>query len=782
MVFDRPDLVGGRRPGQIPAEVTGFVGRSAEIARIVSQLAAARMVTVTGPGGVGKTRVSLRAAARAAPGYADGVCLVELSGLRDAELLPNTVATALGMPSQDGHTQMRAVLDHLHDRRLLLILDTCEHLIDACAAFAEAVLAEVRYVTILATSRQPLDVVGEHTLVLAPLPVPDDRAAPEDRGDAVELFAQRAKAAAPGFTVAAGNWAEVVRLCRRLDGIPLAIELAAVRLRALSLAELADRLDDRFEGLTGGRRGGVPRHQTLRTAIEWSYDLCTGAERELWARLSVFAGSFGIAAVDEVCADPGRPDADQPDEELLRTFMSLVDKSVVLRDGSRYRLLDTIREFGAQRLAASGDDTLYRRRHLERYLALGRYFGDHFLDDDQIDRYRALNAEHGNLRAAMEYGLESGDEDLVKDGAELATALYGYWHVSGMLREGRLWLTRALGALPPGPSPERAWALIMRGYLGTFGADLAQAVRDTLDGTAMARDLGDDGQLLARACLYQHMALMFVGQHEEAFAAAEEAGRRLEALDDRVGLLCHDAQMGYLLMMAGRLEESIEACERGKRRLGESRERWVRSYYYLVSGCAMFYQGGREAECLAAVRHALRLKHELGDIVGQGYGLEILAWLAAGSGRAERAAWLLGGADPLWEKAGGRLGENAIMEDTHRQAVERALGELGPDGFDALFARGRHHDPDLLIEAALSGTDDIRDPAAGAGPDPASVLTSREREIAGLIAVGLSNREIARQLFISKRTVDSHVEHIYTKLTVTSRVQLAVKLMDGRTS
>ena len=284
--------------GELPAEVTGFVGRRTELTQLPGLLATARLVTVTGPGGVGKTRVVLRAAALAVSGYPDGACLVELSGLRDAELLPHSVAASLGLP-QNAPSQLDAVLDYLLDRKLLLILDTCEHLLDACAMLTDAVLRNAPNVTVLATSRQPLDVPGEHTCPIPPLPVPDSAPAPVSEsavgdGSAVELFAQRAAAAVPGFIVTAGNRDDVIRVRRRLDGIPLAVELATVRLRALPLDQLADRLESRFRVLDGGLRTALPRHQTQRTAIEWSHDLCTPAEQVLRARLSVFAGSCAL--------------------------------------------------------------------------------------------------------------------------------------------------------------------------------------------------------------------------------------------------------------------------------------------------------------------------------------------------------------------------------------------------------------------------------------------------------------------------------------------------------
>ena len=313
-----------RARGQLPVETTSFVGREAELARLSALLSRARLVTVTGPGGVGKTRLALRAAAKAAPGFADGACLAELATVAEPGLLVPAVAGVLGVAGPARGALLDAVLAHLADRQLLLILDTCEHLIDACAMFAEAVIARAPRVTMLATSREPLDVSGENACPVAPLPVPRRSDAGTPAGTAVELFIQRASAAVPGYAFTPDDLPQVIRLCRRLDGIPLAIELAAVRLRALPLAELASRLDQRLALLASGHGA---RHRTLRDAIGWSYDLCTPAEQALWARLSVFGGPFTMGAAEEVCAGELGPG------QVMPALIRLVDKSILVRAG-----------------------------------------------------------------------------------------------------------------------------------------------------------------------------------------------------------------------------------------------------------------------------------------------------------------------------------------------------------------------------------------------------------------------------------------------------------------
>ena len=369
-----------QRRWQLPGEVSGFVGRSSELAQLADLLGSARLVTIAGPGGVGKTRLALRAAADA--GCADGSCLVELSGLTDPDLLSDTVALRLGLQRAHPAGALDAVIEELRGRDLLLVLDTCEHLAGACEQFAATVLRQASDVRILATSRQPLHVPGEEVVRLGPLSVPgtDDAAATlAEAGDAVELFAQRAAAAVSGFTLTAADLPHAIRLCRRLDGIPLAIELAAVRVRALPVAELAARIDTGLAGGIGTRRGATSRHQTLRAAIDWSYGLCTGAEKAAWRRLSVFAETFDLAGARDVVTG-----GEVPPEQAEKVIGGLVDKSVVLPAGAgRWRLLDSVREYGAGRLAEAGEEAECRERHLARYLSLTREFSHRLIADGQ---------------------------------------------------------------------------------------------------------------------------------------------------------------------------------------------------------------------------------------------------------------------------------------------------------------------------------------------------------------------------------------------------------------
>jgi len=785
--MNSPAAFGGagaeQRRWQLPADVSGFVGRTGELARLAGLLDSARLVTVTGPGGVGKTRLAVRAAADA--GSVGGRCLVELSGLSDPGLLPETIALRLGLRRADAAGRLDAVLSELRDRKLLLILDTCDHLTGACAQLVTAILRETNDVRILATSRQPLHVPGEEVLRLGPLPVPSTDssvATAAEAGAAVELFAQRAMAAVSGFTLTAADLPHVVRLCRRLDGIPLAIELAAVRVRALPIAELAARIEAGLAAATGTRRGTVRRHQTLRAAIEWSYGLCTKAEKAVWRRLSVFAGTFDLALARDVAAGDN-----VPSEHAIEAIGGLVDKSVVLPAGmGRYRLLDSVREYGAARLTEAGEDAEFRERHLARYVTLTSEFSRRLVAEGQRDRLGQLRAEHANIRGALEYGLgdtgpgsRGGPPPRARTAARLAAALLPYW-MSGAIREGMRWQDRVLARFAE-PSPERASALTNRALLGT-AVGLPEAADQASEAIIMAARIGDE-RTQARAYLALQVALTTAGRYPEAIEAAQQARWRLEAAGAEHGLRTLEMQLAFTYLHAGNFDAAMEHCQRLLRGLGPG-ERWLRGIAHALTALACYQQSGRQTECAGAAAAALRETFELGNLVGEAYSLEVFAWLAADAGRCQRAAWLLGAAQALWERSGGRLSGSAVLEGHHQRCIEAATGTLGGTRYAELHAAGAARPLAEIAALTVADVDVLPDlighRATGKadGWQGSEGLTAREREIATLVARGLSNRDIAARLVISKRTVDAHVNHIFGKLGLSSRVQLTIWLRD----
>jgi predicted ATPase/DNA-binding CsgD family transcriptional regulator len=793
-----PGTEAGRRRRQLPAEVSAFVGRADELKRLAGLLRGGRHVTVTGPGGVGKTRLALRAAADAADRYPDGSCLIELSAVADAGQLPLAVVQGLGLRGHDGDSAPAALLAYLRGKRLLLILDTCEHLADACGQLTAELLRAAGEVTILTTSRQPLHVPGEQVLRLGPLPVPPPGRDPAP-GDAVELFARRAAAALPGFAVAETDRPDVIRLCRRLDGLPLAVELAAVRVRALPLAELAERLEARFSVLTGARRGTVERHQTLRAAIGWSYDLCTADEQTVWNRLSVFCGPFALAAAREVAACPPVP-ADRVGDVLAM----LVDKSVVLQLGAdRYRLLGCEREYGAEQLGLSGQEEECRRRLARRYRQLARGLGRHLLADDQAARLRALRAEQADISGVLAYGFGAGEPGWERAAIRLTSALAPYWLMSGLLREGIHWLDAALARLRP-PSAERAVALADRATLGAM-VGLPESAAQAREAITVGGQLGDD-RAQARGYLALQLALGLRGSYPQAVEAADEARRRLSALGADAALRCLDVQLGQTHQIGGNPPAAAAAGQRALAGLGPG-ERWLHGHVHIVSALALYRRPGRQAECARAAAEALWAMRDLNNPIGEACALDVLGWLAADAGRCQRAAWLLGAAQIRWQRAGGRPRGNAVLASYHQRSADAAARALGPHWYAELHARGAGLPLDEVVELATTGGDPPPGeprPRPGAGPlsgrpllgvpeqratsDNAArrspgrgdqeELTGRELEIAALVALGLPNRDIAERLFISRRTVDAHINHIFGKLGLSSRVQLAIWARD----
>jgi non-specific serine/threonine protein kinase len=761
-----------RTPGMLPPQTSGFVGRVAELGRARDLLRESRLVTVTGTGGVGKTRLAVRVASEAAAGFRDGVRLIELSGVRDPGLLMYTVAAGLTLAElsnaeADQGSQLDTLLGFVRDRELLLVLDTCEHLVDACAALADTVLRAAPGVIILATSRQPLDASGEAVLQLFPLPVPDPSEESAGQADAVELFAQRAAAAVPGFTVTPENLADVITVCRRLDGIPLAIELATVRLRALPLRQMAERIDDRLRLLTGGRRSVTPRHQTLRAAIDWSYSLCMPTEQLLWERLSVFAGGFDIAAAEAVCAG-----GELATEEILPTLISLVDKNVLVRerapdpgqpeggkpDEPAFRMLDTIREFGAERLhlaanhgaanhgaagntaagntAATrgaithrattravarrrpvrggreqwtGDDVgqaeaAVRRRFIAHYLALAELF-EREPTTDQVGQYQRLRREHANLRAAFDYALGlPGNEGAA---IVLATSLFVYWRISGLLREAEYWLDQALERCPKG-SVVRARVLSTRGYVRTLLGDFANGRADAeaaIEMAAVFSDLATAG----RAHSTLHRVLTYSGNLAEAQAAADAAASCLTSVGDTLALAQLDLVNALLRLQEGELDLCYESVTRGLDRLPED-EVWCTAYLLGLQSLGLFLRGDFDRAWPSA-RRSLQMRSELREEVGIAFGLGTMAFIAAGQGRYERTTWLFGASAPLWERSGRWYTGAPAFEALHGVSERVARNRLGEDLFWELHAAGAAAPLDHAVERALGDDDQLGEPA-----------------------------------------------------------------------
>jgi len=752
--------------------LSSFVGRRHDVAEVRRLLSTSRLVTLTGPGGVGKTRLALEAADAVRRSFPDGIVLVELDQVSDPALVANTVAVAVGLREQSGRAPLEMLTDYLASRQLLLVLDNSEHVVEVIAELAAALLHACPDLRILATSREWLSIAGEVVYRVAPLGLPGAEPAdgdqPESRNllqyGAVELFVDRASSVVSDYGLTEQNRLEVAEICRRLDGLPLAIELAAARLRAFSEKEVLARLSNHPHLLSSLRSQAPSRQRTLRACIEWSHGLCSEQEQLLWARLSVFTGGFELDIAEEVCARDGLDVAD-----VAEILAHLIDKSIVVgqqhADVVRFRMLDTIREFGREQLDQTGERARLQRRHRDAYLRMVERADADWVSSRQVDWFARLDREHVNIQAAVDYCLtEPGERE---SAMRILTALFHfYWWGRGFAREGRLLLSRTLD----GPSPAtlvRARALLTDASLALADGEFDVGGQRLAAARAIEATAGDPGTA-AMASWVEGSVALYSGDLPVATTTFEKGLALLEPgreLTVRLDLLLSYSSALALLGDAERATWCHEEFLRITEPAGES---FHRAYASWTFGLFVMQQGDvpRAAEL---IQHSIQLRRELRDLTGLGWSLESLAWAESALQHHDRAATLLGAADRLWEIMGRPLATYQHLYPFHEACVQTANERLGSSRFEAAFERGAAFSVDDGIAYALGE----RPSTAAPSSKQDTVLTARELEIAELIAEGLSNREIATRLIISVRTAETHAQHILIKLGFRSRAQIA---------
>ena len=712
-------------PNNLPRQLSSFVGRDDEIAAAEERLAESSLVTLTGTGGVGKTRLALEIGAHLVASNPDGVWLIELASLTDGEFVDDAVATALHVKQRPNTEILDALVEAIGDQRMLLILDNCEHLLESVVEMLDALLRRCPKLRVLATSREALGIPGESVLPVSSMTLPTlDAGAPDltalAQTDAVRLFVDRARGVAPGFALTEANAVAIAQICRRLDGIPLAVELAAARVRSLPPAQIAARLDDRFRLLTGGSRTALPRHRTLRAAMDWSFDLLSDPERAILPRLSVFAGSFSLEAAEAVVSDD-----DVASTDVLDLLDRLVDRSLLqAEDGAaeaRYRMLETVRDYAQERLAESGDAAMRYGRHRDWFVNLVDRARPAFFSGAIPPEWIArLAADHDNLRAALRWAHE--DPDGIGAELALASGLWRFWEVRGDLEEGSAWLERALERVSNDVSQRRASALTGAGVLAAHRGDLAQAAAFHEASLEVNRHLGN-ALAVATACgnlaniaierndfdrareLYEESIELSRPQdpHGTAFtmvnladlnarrgddAEADRLFAECIALFEEVGdewCIAHAAtrrasaarRRGDLDSARGGFEEALAAHRRAGDRHAEAR--------VLANLADVAADGGDLEAAELLYQESLAVRSELGDRIGMATVLERLAGVA--EDRPARAAALLGGATALREEVGAPLSAQGLARlDQFLAGLHQAIGAAA---VQAALAEGR---------------------------------------------------------------------------------------------
>ena len=661
-------------PNNLPQQVTSFIGRERELDEIAKSLGKTRLLTLLGMGGIGKTRLSLQVAADVLDDFPDGVWFVELAPLTDAQLVPEAVASVLGVKEEAGRPVVEALEKHVKDRQMLLILDNCEHLVEACADLVKQLLQSGSRLKILASSREHLHVAGETTYPVPALAVPDPSSAmtPEalTQYESVRLLVDRAAAALPAFQVTGQNGAAISEICRRLDGIPLAIELAAARVRALSVENIAARLNDRFRLLTGGSRTALPRQQTLRALIDWSYDLLTEKERILFRRLAVFAGGWTLEAAEAVASSG---DVDEP--LVLDLLVDLVDKSLVVveAEGARYALLETVRQYAEERLKESGEGVAVRERHLDFYLALAEKAGAGLMGPEQPSWLGQLDADRENLLSAHAWC--SRGSHATESGYRLVHAIKLYWFMRGLLNLGYHVTVEAISI--PGLQPRslaRCKALWVAGQICSYTGRYEEAERYLHESLAIARHHGDRRMV---AAVQNILALAALGQGDRAAAQihCEEALDLARELGNKREIAVASNALAQLNRLDGKLDGAEPLYEQVVALAHELHDREFAAIGIL--GLAMVAIGrGSAGRARDLLREVLTIANETGSKPAGQSALEVSAGLAALQKDWNRSAHLYGAAEAQTLRTGIRRdpADEAFLQPLLATTRE-ALGE-----------------------------------------------------------------------------------------------------------
>ncbi|ROZ48969.1 protein kinase [Rhodococcus sp. WS3] len=760
--------------GNLPLELTSFVGRRTEVSETKTLLSVSRLLTLTGVGGVGKTRLALKVASTVRKNFPDGVWLVELGEVHDATLTESVVAAALSLRDQPARPVREILAEFLRTRELLLVLDNCEQMVEGVAELVDTMLQTSPGLRILATSREPLGITGESVHLVAPLTVPAPDAEPSLRSllrcDAVALFADRAAAKVEGFEVTEANAATVARICARLDGLPLAIELAVARLRMMSPDQILQRLNDRFTLLNRGSRGTPTRQRTLWWSIDWSHELCTPPEQRLWARLSVFAGTFGLDAAEGICGD------DQPADPLLDSLSSLVDKSILIREeqGSvvRLRLLDTLRDYGREKLQQMGESLTVSQRHRDWYEQLALDADADWISSRQLEWISRLEREQPNLREAMEFCLTEGTE--TEHGLRMAAALFQFTMSRGLHSTQRKYLDQLL-AKQPGPSKAgRVKALYTAIMYAAVQGDLHAATNIVEEMRELAESV-DDPAIAARIPEAAGLLALYSGDAHRARTNLEIA---LEMLDSHADPVLQVSTLHFLGMTYEMLGDTTRAITCHERALAvtESHGEWLFRAFGLWALSVAVWREGDRARAVKLLEQALRLIRQTNNPMSSASCLETLAWIAAEDRNAQRAAVLMGAAEKLGSSLDGGAFLLPFALQNHEKSERTAQNMLGERAFETAHRKGRQMGFDAAVAYALGE----QPPAKITGKGSVTELTKRETQVAELVAQGLTNKAIATKLVISQRTAQGHVEHILTKLGYTSRAQIATWVVDQK--